>query len=1167
MDVYLEAEEFCSVIPEQQYDSVATYVRIRPPSSVRENSTQEICQVQSDGDNHGTAVCILDPAFFDRKSDYDQKYFERSFKYDFCFSQEANQQAVYERVAEPLLKHALDGYNCSLMTYGQTGSGKTYTMMGEDTKAWGVESSSEEFAGVIPRLCKGLLEEIDKKRIHTNYSTVELHEGNVGDSNNQKDLKLSNFIHDASVYCSFYEIYVEKVHDLLSKNPERVCRVREHPDSGAYVEKLTKLPIKTISEVGKIVSLGIRNRTVAETKMNAMSSRSHAIFSLFIEQTVSSSANIFEKDRFATSNNKVQRQSKIIMVDLAGSERVSFTGATGDRLIEANNINKSLSTLSDVIKALSDKGAAIQREVAAFSEGVGVESIEKLKSDITTHYYVPYRNSVLTWLLKDCLGGNARTSILANISPIEKNYNETMSTLRYVERAKLIVTSATVNETSNDPAFVIHLQRQITQLQKNILNFNKEKAMRDAEYRADIQVLEESLENEFVRRTADMKEELIYYQNCSNSPTKTHESSPFQQSTSQNESATENFVLLAEIERLNSLVHEKEFIIDQYEQKDFFSASQNSLETIDSPRSSSRLKGIVLAYKKEKNIMYKQYEDLLRKCRALGEDLDNTRAYITNIEKNKVHQHADLQLARADRSRLKNEVASRTEEVHTKESELNFYKAKFASIQVEYARKMKMLEINLKKAKESEFSLNRQRQLDQDRFRTILQQNEDSILNFNVTLKEKVDRIGTLEEGMISLQIQEKQKEREVEEEKQNVAKLSKEVEDERKHEHELEDRINVEEAEIAQLQKNLSATQAEIVDVKERFDAVKKESHDRLMQEEKRSKALEDTCAEMNIQNDDLKATLKEKVDRIGTLEEGMISLQIQEKQKEREVNQKAKELKDLEEEVEEEINMIEALEVEHEKEEKLSEMYAKSIEDKDKKIVFLEEKVLDGDSMIKQLIKKHENEKLSKRHEVNSGSTAASTIRSQIHSESTLQIANDHFLLNSDAILELRDTLELSEAAREELATQIPELQRDNSELNAKLMATEQDIINQREEKVKTEIVLQEEINKLKFCVDQLNQAMLNKEKDHADVIAQGVAKGWHRIKEISGVTNMMEHEDHTHDEKSLASELIKTKMELALNKADLETVQHKLSQAIREIEELREFSSILREQLETK
>ena len=131
------------------------------------------------------------------------------------------------------------------------------------------------------------------------------------------------------------------------------------------------------------------------------------------------------------------------MVDLAGSERASLTGASGERLVEANNINKSLSTLGDVIKALS--------------------SAEKDKPG-----FVPYRNSILTWLLKDSLGGNSKTSMLATIAPTDASFNESMSTLRYIERAKFITTCAVINETSQDPAFVAMLQKQVQQLRESL---------------------------------------------------------------------------------------------------------------------------------------------------------------------------------------------------------------------------------------------------------------------------------------------------------------------------------------------------------------------------------------------------------------------------------------------------------------------------------------------------------------------------------------------------------------------------------------------------------------------------------------------------------------------------------------------------------------------------
>ena len=208
------------------------------------------------------------------------------------------------------------------------------------------------------------------------------------------------------VECSYLEIYNEKVRDLLSPRSTSL-RVREHPSTGPYVEDLSKMAVASYNDVERLLDQGTKSRTTASTAMNETSSRSHAVFSITLTQR----RNIVGLD--------TEKTAKISLVDLAGSERVHSTGAVGTRLKEGAEINKSLSTLGRVISALADR---------------------KL---------VPYRDSVLTWLLKDSLGGNSMTAMIATISPADINYDETLSTLRYADSAKRIKNHAVVNEDQN----------------------------------------------------------------------------------------------------------------------------------------------------------------------------------------------------------------------------------------------------------------------------------------------------------------------------------------------------------------------------------------------------------------------------------------------------------------------------------------------------------------------------------------------------------------------------------------------------------------------------------------------------------------------------------------------------------------------------------------------
>ncbi|XP_062841393.1 kinesin-like protein KIF13A isoform X1 [Trichomycterus rosablanca] len=244
--------------------------------------------------------------------------------------------------------------------------------------------------GLIPRLCCSLFERVGREQ------------------NSALSFKLE---------VSYMEIYNEKVRDLLDpKGSRQSLKVREHKVLGPYVDGLSQLAVTSFQDIESLMSEGNKSRTVAATNMNEESSRSHAVFSIIITQTLYD----------LQSGNSGEKVSKVSLVDLAGSERVSKTGAAGERLKEGSNINKSLTTLGCVISALADQSAG------------------KGKSK-----FVPYRDSVLTWLLKDNLGGNSKTAMIATVSPAADNYEETLSTLRYADRAKRIVNHAVVNEDPN----------------------------------------------------------------------------------------------------------------------------------------------------------------------------------------------------------------------------------------------------------------------------------------------------------------------------------------------------------------------------------------------------------------------------------------------------------------------------------------------------------------------------------------------------------------------------------------------------------------------------------------------------------------------------------------------------------------------------------------------
>uniref|UniRef100_A0A663EBX0 Kinesin family member 16B n=1 Tax=Aquila chrysaetos chrysaetos TaxID=223781 RepID=A0A663EBX0_AQUCH len=316
----------------------------------------------------------------------------KTFTYDFSyFSADSKspsfvcQEMVFRNLGTDVLKSAFEGYNACVFAYGQTGSGKSYTMMGNAGDA-----------GLIPRICEGLFSKISEKT-----------------KRNEASFRTE---------VSYLEIYNERVRDLLRRKSSKTnnLRIREHPKEGPYVEDLSKHLVQNYTDVEELMDAGNINRTTAATGMNDVSSRSHAIFTINFTQA-----------KF-DSEMPCETVSKIHLVDLAGSERADATGATGVRLKEGGNINKSLVTLGNVISALADLSQD------------ATNPLSKKKQ-----VFVPYRDSVLTWLLKDSLGGNSKTIMIATISPADVNYGETLSTLRYANRAKNIINKPTINEDPN----------------------------------------------------------------------------------------------------------------------------------------------------------------------------------------------------------------------------------------------------------------------------------------------------------------------------------------------------------------------------------------------------------------------------------------------------------------------------------------------------------------------------------------------------------------------------------------------------------------------------------------------------------------------------------------------------------------------------------------------
>ena len=365
--------------------SIKVAVRVRP-FNAREKERDAKLVVQMSGQS----TIVKDP-----DNDSEKTFtFDYSFWSHDCFEinnngyclpvndKYADQQAVYSKLGEEILNNAWDGYNCCLFAYGQTGSGKSYSMIGYGQNK-----------GIVPIACNEIFTRIN-------------------------DIKSKSGDTSFEVLVSMLEIYNEKTQDLLidsSMRPTSGLKIRESKLFGPYVENLTKYPVTSYEEIANKMTEGNDNRTIGSTLMNATSSRAHTIITIEFKQIQQIQGKTTEK------------VSIINLVDLAGSERSSSTGATGSRLKEGCNINKSLLALGNVINVLADK------------------SLGKGKNILP-----PYRDSSLTRILQNALGGNSKTVMICAISPADINYEETVSTLRYADRAKKIQNKAVINESQSD---------------------------------------------------------------------------------------------------------------------------------------------------------------------------------------------------------------------------------------------------------------------------------------------------------------------------------------------------------------------------------------------------------------------------------------------------------------------------------------------------------------------------------------------------------------------------------------------------------------------------------------------------------------------------------------------------------------------------------------------
>ncbi|XP_037103976.1 kinesin-like protein KIF16B isoform X2 [Syngnathus acus] len=389
--------------------SVRVAVRVRPMNK-REKDLSAKCIIKMDG----AKTSIANPKLSEGAAGDPSRDSLKTFTYDFSYDSADSGSSGFVTQEKVFRDLGRDVLKAAFEGYNACVLAYGQTGSGKSYTMMGNPGD----AGLIPRICQGLFGRIDDaaRRDEASFRTE----------------------------VSYLEIYNERVRDLLRRKSAQTCnlRVREHPKDGPYVQDLSKHLVQNYSDVEELMEAGNTKRTTASTGMNDTSSRSHAIFTVNFTQAK------FDAEMPS------ETLSKIHLVDLAGSERADATGAAGVRLKEGANINKSLVTLGNVISALAD--------LCADADGS-----QKRKS-----LFVPYRDSVLTWLLKDSLGGNSKTIMIATVSPADVNYGETLSTLRYANRAKNIINKPTVNEDAN-VKLIRELRAEIARLKALLLRGNQ----------------------------------------------------------------------------------------------------------------------------------------------------------------------------------------------------------------------------------------------------------------------------------------------------------------------------------------------------------------------------------------------------------------------------------------------------------------------------------------------------------------------------------------------------------------------------------------------------------------------------------------------------------------------------------------------------------------------
>lgn len=399
-------------------ECVRVMVRIRPMSS---REKQDGRQVVATANSDRAEICISHPVGSEPP---------KSFTFDAAFGSDSTQQQVYDTAATEIVEAVVKGYNGTIFAYGQTGAGKSHTMEGYGDQP-----------GIIPASFRHIF---DKVAVSANTRML--------------------------VRASYLEIYNEEIRDLLGKDPRASLELKENADAGVYVKALTSQVVKDAAEIDHVMQTGKKNRAVGATLMNQTSSRSHSIFTIVVESLTPGDG--AEAEHVCVG--------KLNLVDLAGSERQSKTGATGDRLQEANKINLSLSALGNVISALVDAKAK----------------------------HIPYRDSKLTRLLQDSLGGNTKTVMIANCGPADYNYDETLTTLRYASRAKHIKNKPKINEDPKD-AMIREFQGEIEALMAKLKALEQEQSSNSSAMNNSLSTMEQQQQQAEQQAQQVVEQEII----------------------------------------------------------------------------------------------------------------------------------------------------------------------------------------------------------------------------------------------------------------------------------------------------------------------------------------------------------------------------------------------------------------------------------------------------------------------------------------------------------------------------------------------------------------------------------------------------------------------------------------------------------------------------------